>query len=242
MILIIKDEQNVIIDKLRWDNKKYNKVKIKKFATGFDGDIKPLNTEQECLFDLLDNDSISVKCILGNWGSGKTFVSICWALSKLNGKSDYRKIIYLRNNVDVKDTNSLGALPNDQNSKLKPWAMPIADIMGGEVLLDQYIKQDKIELAHLGYIRGRSFENCIVIVSECQNLTSEHIALLISRIGKNSVIIFDGDTKQVDKLTFEKNSGIESLVESLRGNELFGVVQLKKTERSKVAALAELIK
>ncbi len=240
--LIIKNSQNNIVDKLRWDGKKYCKVKTKKFSSGFDSDIKPLNLEQECLFDLIDNDDIPVKCVYGSWGSGKTFISICWALGKISGKSDYKKLVYIRNNIDVKDTVSLGALPSDQNSKLKPWAMPIADIMGGELILDQYMQQDRIELTHLGFIRGRSFENCIILVSECQNLTTEHVALLISRIGKNSVIIFDGDSKQVDKKTFEKDLGINSLIDSLKGNELFGVVELKQTERSRVAALAELIK
>jgi len=237
--LLILGSDGEVVDKLRYDGSKFDKVKARKISSGFDADIKPLNVYQELWFDLLENDNIQCKSVYGKFGSGKTYIALCWSLGAIN-KNKYRKLVYIRNNVEVKDSNPIGYLPSDQNSKLKPWALPIADILGGEMALNQYLLQDKIELCHLGFIRGRTFDNCILLVSECQNLTKEHIEVLISRCGKNTVIIFDGDKRQVDKMVFEKNSGLEVLTETLKGNKLFGVVQLCTTVRSQLAGLADL--
>lgn len=240
--LLVKDSTGKVVEKKRWDGSSLMPLKFKKINNVHFGEVKPLNIEQECLMDLLNNEGVTVKVVSGAWGGGKSFLTLCWAIDAMEkNKSSYKKIVYVRNNVDVKDTTSLGALPSSANEKLKPWAMPIADILGSEIELDRFINDGKIELAYLGFIRGRSFDDSIIIVNECQNHTAEHIALLISRVGKNSVIIFDGDTRQVDRTVFEKNSGVTTLVEKLAGNELFGMVQLKKTERSRTAALADLI-
>ena len=229
------------IEKRRWDGEKLVKLKFKVIENQHFGKIKPLNEEQECMFDLLENESINGKLIIGNWGSGKTWVSLCWALDKIERKSSYNKIVFIRNNIEVKDTTNLGALPAGINEKLKPWAMPIADILGSEIELDRLITDGKVELCHLGFARSRSFDNSIVIVNECENNTADHMALLVSRIGHDSVLILDGDLRQTDRNAFSKNSGIEAISNALVGNEMFGMVCLKKTVRSKFAALADLI-
>ena len=90
----------------------------------------------------------------------------------------------VRNNVEVKDTFNLGALPSGINEKLLPYAMPAVDLLGNTTELFRLIDDGKLELLHLGFARGRSFENTIVIVDESENLTAEHAALLVSRIGK----------------------------------------------------------
>ena len=239
-LLVKRKEDGSTIEKRRWDGEKLVKLKWKAIESQLFDKIKPLNDEQECLFDLLDNESIIGKLIVGAWGSGKTMVSLSWSLDKVV-RGRFNKLIFIRNNIEVKDTVSLGALPSDSNSKLKPWAMPIADVLGSELELDRYISDGKIELVHLGFARSRSFDNSVIVINECQNLTAEHMALLVSRVGKNTIIIFDGDVRQSDKITFEKNPGINALVNALAGNEMFGMVNLKKTERSKFASLAENI-
>ena len=120
--------------------------------------------------------------------------------------------------------------------------MPAVDLLGSQIELFRLIDDGKIELLHLGFARGRSFENTIMIVDESENLSADHVALLVSRVGKNSVILFLGDLNQIDKPVFEKNSGLERLNSRLFGNPLFGSVHLKRTERSETAALAELLR
>ena len=118
--------------------------------------------------------------------------------------------------------------------------MPIADCIGNLIGLQMLENQEKIEYVHLGFVRGRSFSDSIIIVSESQSLTRDHVALLLGRVGDNSIIIFEGDLTQIDKKVFSESSGILALEEVLSGNELFGWVHLDKTERSRVANLSGL--
>ena len=118
--------------------------------------------------------------------------------------------------------------------------MPLADHLGGVDGLNLLITQGKIELQHFGYIRGRSLSNCIVLCSEAENMTKEHMQLLISRIAENSTLWINGDYNQIDDLVFENNNGLIQAINILKGNELFGHVELSITERSATANLSSL--
>ena len=238
----------VIVDKQRWDGEKFVQIN----RNSFPGQrlnskmVKPLNEEQEALFDLLQNDNITVKQITGIAGSGKNFCSMAYALMHVDrtakrNQGKYRKIVLIRNNIEVKDSRPLGALPSGINEKLLPYAMPFADILGSELELMRMIEDEKIELVHLGFVRGRNFDNSIIIADEAENLTADHVALLVSRVGKNSVILFLGDEKQVDKKVFEDNSGLTRLNVCLSGQQLYGCVNLVKAERSETSQLAQLL-
>jgi PhoH-like ATPase len=243
--LFIKNTEGRIIEKRKWDGSNLVSLKFKLIDSYRFGKVRPVNDEQFALFDLLQDESITVKQITGVVGAGKNYNAFIYALDAIDkgekGKSSYHKIVMVRNNVEVKDSVSLGALPQGANEKLLPFAMPAADLLGSPVELMRLIDDGKIELLHLGFARGRSFDNTIIIVDESENLTSEHVALLVSRVGKNSIIMFLGDTNQTDKIVFEKNSGLERLNTRLFGNKLFGCVHLVKTERSETAALAALL-
>lgn len=243
--LFIKNEHDEIIDKRKWDGKELVPLRIKVIDNYRIGKVKPINDEQFALFDLLQDENITVKQITGVAGSGKNYCAFTYALDAVDrfnkGKSNYRKLVMVRNNVEVKDTVALGALPAGANDKLMPFAMPAADLLGDQTELSRLIDDGKIELLHLGFARGRSFDNTIIIVDESENITGEHAALLVSRVGKNSIIIFLGDTAQADKVVFEKNSGLERLNTRLFGHPLYGCVHLTKTERSETAALAALL-
>lgn len=99
----------------------------------------------------------------------------------------------------------------------------------------------QIEAVNLGFIRGCSWDDVILYVSEGQNITGGGYKLLVSRCGKNSELWINGDTLQTDDKKFEKSNGIERLTHSLGGNKLFGTVKLIKTERSEIANLASII-
>lgn len=240
--LFIKNEQDEVVDKRKWDGKTLVPLRYKIIDSYRIGKVKPLNDEQVALFDLLQDETITVKQITGVAGSGKNYCAFAYALDTIErDRSNYRKIVMVRNNIEVKDTVALGALPAGANDKLMPFAMPAADLLGSQTELARLIDDGKIELLHLGFARGRSFDNSIIIVDESENITGEHVALLVSRVGKNSVIMFLGDVSQTDKVVFEKNSGLERLNTRLFGHPLYGCVHLLKTERSETAALASLL-
>ena len=213
---------------------KHNTIKIKDKET-----IVPKNDEQRCAFDLLKNDAITVKLLTGTWGSGKTFLLVSAALEALKARK-FDRIVWIRNNVDVKDTKDLGALPGEINDKLKPYLGPFIDHCG-EKEVDRMIEDGLLTVEPLQSLRGRNFENTLIMCSEAENLTKEHIQLIIARAAEGSAVWLDADCRQRDKATFEKSKGVETLIERLQGNELFGYVHLIKTERSATARLADLL-
>ena len=153
----------------------------------------------------------------------------------------YEKLVWVRNNIEVKDSKPLGALPGDLNAKVLPFAGPLMDHIGGEDGLYKWMNDGKIELQHLGYIRGRDIKNSIIICSEAENLTKEHIQLLIGRVGKHSALWLNGDNRQIDGRVFENNNGITFAIDRLVGQPEFGYVYLPTTERSRTASLADLL-
>ena len=101
------------------------------------------------------------------------------------------------------------------------------------------LKEGQLEVEPLQSLRGRNIENAIIICSESENLTKEHIQLILARAAEGSAVWLDGDTRQRDKAVFEKSKGLETMINKLAGEHLFGYVHLTKAERSATAALAD---
>lgn len=227
---------------LRWDGSRYVPIKYKKISNRFTGDIRPRNNQQKLAFDMLQNDDITVKMLAGTFGSGKTMLMVSSAIDMIE-KHKFDKLIWIRNNIEVKNTKELGALPGTMLEKLgaASFAGPLADHLGGESGLEYWIKNGQVEVAHLGFIRGRDYKNAILLVSEAENLTKEHIQLLLGRVGEGSMLWLDGDLKQTDEAVFENNSGMRKAISALTGNPHFAYVYMPKTERSETAQLADLL-
>ena len=198
----------------------------------------PRNPEQVCAFDLLHDDSVTVKLLTGSWGTGKTVLLVTAALEALREKR-YGKIVWIRNNVDLRGTKDMGALPGDALEKLWPYLGPFVDHVGERTKVERMIKEGQLEVEPLQSLRGRNIENAIIMCSEAENLTKEHLQLIIARAAEGSAVWLDGDTRQRDKAAFEKSKGLETMVEKLAGDPLFGHVKLIKSERSPTAALAD---
>lgn len=234
-------KENEISDIIKWNGKTYSTINYKLIRNDYFGTIKPRNPQQEMFFDLLQDHSIPIKLCRGGYGTGKSFCALIHALHQVqNGK--FKKIVFIRNNIEVANSKALGALPGTQYEKLLPFLMPIADILGSEDILHSYVEQGIIEPIHVGFLRGRSFSDSIIIVDEAENLTAEIVKLIIGRIGENSELILLGDEHQTDMDIFRRNGGIAAMINSLRGHELFGTIELQKSERSRVAEIASLIK
>ena len=236
--LLIKDNTGEVVDRYCYQNGELRQVMFMKLGGTFTGTIKPRNPEQVCLFDMLKDKTSKVKLVTGRFGSGKTLAMVYAALELIE-KGKFDRIVWVRNNVAVKDAPEIGFLPGDDFAKLKPFLGPFLDHAGGEEGVKKLLDEDKLWVIPLGHLRGRSLKNCILLCSECENFTKEHLQLLMGRIDEGSQLWLDGDLKQRDKLIFEKSAGIEKMVSRLTGKKLFAYVHLKKAERSEVAALAD---
>lgn len=207
-----------------------------------DGRVKkvynPRNPEQVCAFDLLHDDSVTVKLLTGGWGCGKSLLLVTAALEAIREKR-FEKIVWIRNNVEVKDAPNLGALPGDVMEKLWPYLGPFIDHVGEKMKVEKMIKEGQLEIEPLQSLRGRNIENAIIMCSEAENLTKEHLQLIIARAAEGTVVLLDGDTRQRDRAAFERSKGLETMIRKLSGDPLFGHIKLIKSERSPTAALAD---
>lgn len=225
---------------LRCDGETMSIVQHRTIKSSYIGEIKPRNEHQKMAIDMLYNPTSKIKVICGPYGSGKDYL-MCGAAMELLEKEKFDHIVYVRNNIEVEHSNPIGFLPGGANDKLLPFAMPLADHLGGVDGLNHVISQGELEIVHFGFIRGRDFRNSIVLCSEAENMTTAHIKLLIGRIGEGSELWINGDTRQSDAAVFRKDNGLDRMIDRLKGNPLFGYVRLMKTERSETAALSDLL-
>ena len=136
--------------------------------------------------------------IVGKAGSGKTLLAVQVALDQFF-KKQYNKIIITRPTISTEDN---GFLPGSESEKMEPWLVPIRSNMrkvyNKPMILQKMEKTEQIELVSLAHFRGRTFDNAIVIVDEFQNLTRSQLAMAIGRLGKDSKMLFCGDSYQID--------------------------------------------
>jgi len=140
----------------------------------FTGSIKPRNPQQVCLFDMLKDKTSKIKLVTGRFGSGKTLAMTNAALELIE-KGKFDRIVWVRNNISVKDAPDIGFLPGTEIEKLMPYVMPLADHAGGEEGIRKMLEDGRLEVIPLGHLRGRSLRNSIVFCTECENLTRQHI-------------------------------------------------------------------
>ena len=158
--------------------------------------FQPKTRNQQMLLDAISEFEITVA--LGPAGTGKTFCSAS-KVAQMFLKGGYDYIILSRANVPTGRT--LGAFPGTVEEKLSPWLMPITSVLEnrfGKTKYDYLVSKKTIQMQPLETIRGRSFENSLVIIDESQNLTFDEIKAITTRLGENSKMILSGDASQSD--------------------------------------------
>ncbi len=164
-------------------------------------------------------------------GSGKTWISVAWALQEMIMHNRFQRIIFTRPIVEAGE--SLGYLPGDAQSKVAPYMMPMYDVVSSflsDASIEAMIKTKQIVVMPLAYMRGVTIKNACLIADEMQNSTCEQMHLLLTRIGENSKIIITGDTEQSD-LSYHKNNpnklnGLADAIDKLVGINNLGIVEL----------------
>jgi len=177
------------------------KKRVRRERTKFDETrqgftILPMNDRQAEYIEALSMASQII--VFGPSGTGKTYVVSSYAASLYHTK-EIDKIVITRPHVSVgKD---LGYLKGDLEEKTKPWAMPVIDVLEqqlGKGVVETGIKNGNIEMAPLALMRGRSFNNAFVICDEAQNITFHELKMLLTRVGKNTKLVLNGDIMQSD--------------------------------------------
>jgi PhoH-like ATPase len=182
----------------------------------------------------------------GKAGTGKTLLALASALSI---RKNYRQIYIARPIVPLSNKD-IGYLPGDVDSKLAPYMQPLWDNL--KVIQDQFpetdkshqiinnlVKEEKLVVEPLSYIRGRSLQRIYFIVDEAQNLTPHEVKTIITRAGEGAKVVLTGDIYQIDHPYLDSQSnGLSYLIEHFKGQKLYAHINLEKGERSELAELA----
>ncbi|OUE09761.1 PhoH-like protein [Clavibacter michiganensis] len=201
--------------------------------------LKGRSAEQRLAIDLLLDREVGIVSLGGSAGTGKSALALCAALEAVLEKQQHRKIMVFRPLYAV-GGQELGYLPGDAAEKMNPWAQAVFDTLGSVVsqnVMDEVVERGILEVLPLTHIRGRSLHDAFVIVDEAQSLERNVLLTVLSRIGQNSRVVLTHDVAQRDNLRVGRHDGVASVIETLKGHELFGHITLTRSERSAIAAL-----
>ncbi|MBR6176814.1 MAG: PhoH family protein [Bacteroidales bacterium] len=217
--------------------------KVKKFrASG----ITPRNAEQSFAMDALMRPDIQLITITGKAGTGKTLMALAAALEQSKSFGQ----IYLSRPVVALGGKDLGYLPGNEKQKISPYMQPLFDNLNvikhalginskASQNFDAMIKEEKLLITPLAYIRGRSLGNAFFIVDESQNLTPHEIKTIITRAGEGTKMVFTGDVEQIDSPFLDmRSNGLSYLADKMKGQAPFVHINLTHGERSQLADLA----
>lgn len=208
--------------------------------------ISSRNAEQAFALSALLNDDIKLVTISGKAGTGKTLLSLAAAIEK---RKNYLQIYIARPIVPLSNKD-IGYLPGNVNEKLIPYMQPLYDNLGvvqnqfkktekNYKLIENMVKDEKLKIEPLSYIRGRSLVRIFFIVDEAQNLTPHEVKTIITRAGEGTKVIFTGDIFQIDHPYLDSlSNGLSYLIEKMKGQKIYAHINLEKGERSELAEIA----
>ena len=204
--------------------------------------IVPRNFKQDDLLDLLNNPHKHIVFATGPAGTGKTMISTLYAIQQFK-KKNIDKIVITRPAVSVDEQH--GFLPGTLTEKMAPWTRPILDVFEEYYHpkeIEYLLENNKVEIAPLAYMRGRTFKNSIIIADEMQNATREQMKMLLTRIGDGSKLIVNGDLAQHDR-GYDSNS-LKDFLEKLeqRNSKMMSKVEFDMSDVERHPVVSDVLK
>nr|WP_308291558.1 PhoH family protein [Microbacterium sp. G2-8] len=233
--LVIQSERGAALGRVTGADGEFRLVRGDRDVFGLHG----RSAEQRFAIDLLLDPEVGIVSLGGRAGTGKSALALCAGLEAVLERQHQKRIIVFRPLFAV-GGQELGYLPGDQGEKMNPWGQAVYDTLGSVVsenALNEIMERGLLEVLPLTHIRGRSLHDAFVIVDEAQSLERNVLLTVLSRIGQNSKVVLTHDVQQRDNLRVGRHDGVASVIETLKGQKLFGHVTLTRSERSEIAAL-----
>ncbi len=189
--------------------------------------ILPKTEGQAGYIDAIRKNDLTI--CTGAAGTGKTYVAVAVCISMLKAR-EIRRLVLVRPAVEAGE--KLGYLPGDMQAKVNPYLRPLFDAMHDMMSFDQlqrFMDNDTIEVIPLAFMRGRTLNNCAVILDEAQNATPSQMLMFLTRLGHHSKMIVTGDASQTD-LPSGQLSGIVDAIQRLKGLKNVGIVHLDRAD------------
>jgi phosphate starvation-inducible PhoH-like protein len=186
---------------------------------------KPKNRHQEQYVNVLKQPEKKIVVVSGPAGTGKTLFATEYGVKNFL-LGTYERLVFTRPSVSVDE--DLGYLPGTLEEKMAPWVRPIYDVLYQFVTpkdVQQHMENKTIEIAPLGYMRGRTFKNTWIVADEMQNSTISQMKMLLTRLGENSRLIITGDLEQHDRPN--EANGLEDFLDKFRGKRSASISQFE---------------
>jgi len=208
--------------------------------------IHPKNIYQGMAMDALLDPNIDLVILTGPAGCGKTLLALATALEQVIERGLYDKIIVTRSTPEIAE--SIGFLPGTEEEKMAPWLAAITDSL--EVLhqqdesmhgsLNYIMDKANIQFKSVNFMRGRSIQNALVLLDECQNLTAAQLKTIITRCGEGTKLVCSGNLAQIDSNYLTAvTSGLTYIVERFKDFPGSATINLNGVVRSRLASFAE---
>lgn len=199
--------------------------------------VKPRSENQAQLMTAMDTSALV--CALGPAGTGKTYLAICKAVEALQ-KGRVSKIVLSRPAVEAGE--QIGFLPGGMEDKLAPYLRPLYDALSDRLSpgqLKHMLAEGVIEIAPIGFMRGRTLNNAFIVIDEAQNCTYTQLKMLLTRLGWHSTMVITGDPNQSDLLP--EFSGLSKAAEKLEQLSGASVIRLEAADVVRHPLVAEML-
>jgi PhoH-like ATPase len=188
--------------------------------------ISPINDEQKCLLNLLEDDDIIGKCAVGVVGSGKTYCSLSWAIRKIVARDFRYRNLYIANLNESNSSKELAKLSNVS-----------------ENIIEQLLKKERVSSYNLFMSQNKTLENSIIYVFNVETISKDVLSNIIASVGENSCVIFDGKVTEIEDGEFyaDEDGSLFAILENFKDNSLFGAVLLKENYRGEFSNLSKFL-
>lgn len=233
-------------EKEKWGAKKYQYENMQYLSAAEKQDFEkkfttPMNKHQEEYTKCLKVKSRKIVIACGPAGTGKTMFATEYGIRNFL-LGTYNKLIFTRPTVSVEE--DIGYLPGTLEDKMAPWVRPIYDILYQFMSTKEVqtlLEEKQIEIAPLGYMRGRTFKNCWIVADEMQNSTISQMKMMMTRLGDNSRLIITGDLDQHDRVG--EVNGLEDFLKRFQGKKSssISIYMFQKTDIQREKVVAEVL-
>ena len=240
--LVINDYEGTMVDCYKWNGSSYVEINKKPIKSNEFGDkIKPKDIYQAMVIDSMLNNTITA--VSGKAGSGKSLLSLMVAMHLIQ-KGLYDHLVVIFNPTKTRGASDMGFYTGDfiEKAMQNSIGQILCTKFGSRFMVEDMIQQEKIKLVSMADARGMEIaDNEILYITECQNTSAELLKLCLSRASEKCKVFIEGDyTSQVDSFAFDgAKNGMKRAIDILKGESIFGFVELQSVWRSKLAALID---
>lgn len=246
-----KKKSEKTYDELNLTAQELEVVKSSTIIDSIKVNVKPKTENQKLYWKYLRDNNKKIVICGGAPGCGKSYLSIAYALKALKD-CEYDCVKVLMPTVEASSALKIGLLPGTIDEKTQPWRetthylvekiLRQSETKDPEKTTKWLIDSGKINFEIMSYIRGRNFDNTLLLLEESENLSPEEMLLAITRCGENSKIIISGDSKQSDRKYHSSISGLEHAMKVLDGMDEVGIVKFKDEDIVRNDIITKILK